>query len=397
MIKELRLINWKSFGDTTLYIDPLTFVIGTNASGKSNILDALSFLHYVSLGTPIENVLKEHIRGGAEWAIRKGQQEFSLIVVDELNGVDYEYEIKCGATNQKTIELVYEKLELKNKKAANKLLFCTDGQSDDLSSIIVTRFYAARKGRQKRLDLARRCTVLSQYEVLPIIKEVKEACRAIASDLKNIFVFNPIPNHMRNYCQLSDTLNEDGGNVAGVLAGMDPERKNDVEQKLSDYVRPLPEKDINKVWAETVGRFGNDAMLYCEECWSNGNKEIIDARSMSDGTLRFVAIVASLLTGKPDSLLVIEEIDNGLHPSRAGELVKALRELGSSKGIDVICTTHNPALIDSLGVEMLPFISYVSRTPSDGTSTIEPVEDINNVTKLMANYTIGELMTKDKL
>ena len=118
---------------------------------------------------------------------------------------------------------------------------------------------------------------------------------------------------------------------------------------------------------------------------------------MSDGTLRFVAIVASLLTGKPNSLLVIEEIDNGLHPSRAGELVKALRELGSSKGIDVICTTHNPALIDSLGVEMLPFISYVSRTPSDGTSTIEPVEAINNVTKLMANYTIGELMTKDKL
>lgn len=79
MIKELRLINWKSFGDTTLYIDPLTFVIGTNASGKSNILDALSFLHYVSLGTPIENVLKEHIRGGIEWAIRKGKQEFSLI------------------------------------------------------------------------------------------------------------------------------------------------------------------------------------------------------------------------------------------------------------------------------------------------------------------------------
>ena len=44
MIKEFRFQNWKSFGESVLYIDPLTFVIGTNASGKSNILDAISFL-----------------------------------------------------------------------------------------------------------------------------------------------------------------------------------------------------------------------------------------------------------------------------------------------------------------------------------------------------------------
>lgn len=40
MIKELNLKNWKSFKDSTLYIDPLTILIGTNASGKSNLLDA---------------------------------------------------------------------------------------------------------------------------------------------------------------------------------------------------------------------------------------------------------------------------------------------------------------------------------------------------------------------
>ena len=43
MITELHISNWKSFGEeTTLYIAPLTFVIGANASGKSNILDALA-------------------------------------------------------------------------------------------------------------------------------------------------------------------------------------------------------------------------------------------------------------------------------------------------------------------------------------------------------------------
>ena len=44
MITKLRLHNWKSFEDSTIYIDPLTFLIGTNASGKSNVLDAFDFL-----------------------------------------------------------------------------------------------------------------------------------------------------------------------------------------------------------------------------------------------------------------------------------------------------------------------------------------------------------------
>ena len=43
MITELRLQNWKIFSDAKLYIDSITVIIGTNASGKSNIFDALKF------------------------------------------------------------------------------------------------------------------------------------------------------------------------------------------------------------------------------------------------------------------------------------------------------------------------------------------------------------------
>ena len=43
MITEISLHNWKSFEDSTLLIDQITFLIGTNASGKSNIVDALMF------------------------------------------------------------------------------------------------------------------------------------------------------------------------------------------------------------------------------------------------------------------------------------------------------------------------------------------------------------------
>lgn len=399
MIKELHLNNWKSFADARLYVDQLTFIIGTNASGKSNILDALSFLHFAAMGMSVETVLKEHIRGGAEWAVRKGADSFSLGIIDEQNGYDYEYSITCGFSENNIIELKSEKLERKSKgKLPSKTIYATDVQHFDVvASTIPVRFYTAKRGNQKRLDLSKRVSVLSQHEVLPVIKQVKEACSLIAEDLKSIFVFNPIPNHMRNYCGLSDKLNEDAGNIAGVIAGLAPDAQKDLESKISEYVRPLPERDINKVWAETVGRFKNDAMLYCEECWYDGEREVMDARSMSDGTLRFVAIVTALLTGKPNSLLVIEEIDNGLHPSRAGELVRVLKKLGSERHIDLLCTTHNPVLIDTLGVEMIPFISFVSRSKTDGTSIIEPVEDCHNLMKLMANYSVGELMTNDKL
>ena len=48
MIKEIRLKNWKSFRDAVLPIDPLTILIGANASGKSNAIDALEFLERVA-------------------------------------------------------------------------------------------------------------------------------------------------------------------------------------------------------------------------------------------------------------------------------------------------------------------------------------------------------------
>ena len=199
---------------------------------------------------------------------------------------------------------------------------------------------------------------------------------------------------MRGYSPVSSELKPDGSNIAGVIAALNPEEKEKLEAELTKYVSPLPEKDIKKIQAVTVGLNNSDAMLYCFEEW-NPDKAI-DARGMSDGTLRFAAIVVALLTAKPHSLLVIEEIDNGLHPSRAKELVKVLKEISIKRNVDVLCTTHNPTLIDELGGEMIPFINYVKRD-AEGNSVIELLEEKDNLAKLMASSSIGDLMTEDKL
>jgi len=83
VIKTITLNNWKSFRDAVLHIDPLTVLIGANASGKSNALDALAFLNRVSSGLSITSVLNgdaniSGIRGGLEWAPRKPESRFTL-------------------------------------------------------------------------------------------------------------------------------------------------------------------------------------------------------------------------------------------------------------------------------------------------------------------------------
>ncbi len=396
MIKEIRLKNWKSFEESKLYIDPLTFVIGTNASGKSNILDALSFLCDSAKGIPV-NEIAQYTRGGLDWMIRKGADAFTLSVVMDDDGDDLVYSLSCRK-NDNSLQLFFESLELVSSKTQkSRMLFITDVNGEDAGSFSVPVFFYSEKSRQKRLDLNRQTTVLYQMENLVAIRKVKEAASLVQDGLKNIFILNPIPNHMRDYSQLSERLNPDAGNIAGLLAGMNPDDQKRVEKELTDYVRPLPEKDIKRIWAEKVGRFKSDAMLYCEEEWVNGEKLEIDARSMSDGTLRFIAIVVALLTGKAGSLLVIEEVDNGLHPSRSQELVNVLNVLGEKSRIDIICTTHNPVLIDTFGHEMIPFISYVTRSDETGCSVVRLLEDKQNLAKLMASNSVGDLMTEDAL
>ena len=123
----------------------------------------------------------------------------------------------------------------------------------------------------------------------------------------------------------------------------------------------------------------------------------MDARAMSDGTLRFIAILTALLTLPKKTQLVIEEIDNGLHPSRSHLLLKMLMEIGSTRSVDIVATTHNPALLDALGPEMVPFVVVAHRDPELGDSKLTLLEDVANLPKLMAQGRLGTVTTSGAL
>ncbi len=407
MITSLSVENWKSLESATLNVDALTVLIGTNSSGKSNVLDALSFLNRTAGGVMLTSALQGDgavpaLRGGVEWAARKPGDHFAISVVLRANeSTDYKYKIECRAAANRC-ELTSEHLERikyrlgrdndRKGQSGRISLFKTDTVDAD-SPTIVARLYNEKRGTPRQLG--RGNSALSQLVGQKLRSEIQEGVDSLVSALRNIFILDPIPSHMRSFSPLSERLETDAGNIAGVLAAVSDDLKSDIETTLTKYASRLPERDITRVWAETVGKFNSDAMLYCEEhLGENGGINTVDARGMSDGTLRFLAILTALLTRPEGSLLVVEEVDNGLHPSRSNLLLDMLAEVGTHRSVDVMVTTHNPALLDAMGTRMVPFITVVHRDPGKGATQLTLLEDVAQLPKLLAQGPVGRISSQ---
>ena len=406
MITSVTFENWKSYRDSTLQVDPLTVIIGTNASGKSNALDALAMLNRISLGALLTAALQgdttlSPIRGGVEWAARKPGHAFEVGIVCRVDDtLEYEYRLqcevadgRCEVSSEQLTRTKYRVGRVNKRIAVGKIkLFRTDPCTSN-SPTIVARLYNEKQGSPK--TMGRSQAIIYQLMGQKLRQEIQEGVDAVLRAMRDVFILDPIPSHMRGYSALSDSLESDASNIAGVIAALGDEKQQDIEGVLTKYVSKLPERDISRVYAERVGKFQSDAMLYCEESWGDGKgTSTVDARGMSDGTLRFLAILSALLTRPPGSLLVIEEVDNGLHPSRASMLLDMLCTVGRDRGVDVVAKTHNPALLDAMGPELLPFITVAHRDPTTGDSALTLLEDVKQLPKLLAQGSIGRLSSR---
>lgn len=402
MIRSIGMRNWKSFKESQLFIDPLTILIGSNASGKSNALDAFSFLNKATLGIPF-SVIIEQMRGGIQWVCRNNTDSFSLsaTVAESNENIDYIYFMEVERYNG-SLQVKSESLQrLKYRSKENKnnpysiYIYRTDPCDQD-SPYITARTYNEKQGAPR--PCSRVQSILGQLYIQStaniLRSEITIALNTMHENLGQIFMLDPIPSHMRGFSQLSEVLSSDASNIAGVISAFPEEDKKDLEIKLSNYIKSLPEREIVEVFSETVDRFKSSAMLYCKEGWLDDYEQVIDARGMSDGTLRFLAILTALLTRPVGSLLVIEEIDNGLHPSRADLLIRVLSEIGMQRKVDVLMTTHNPAFLDRLGHRYTPFITVSHRDPLTGSSMLTLLEDINMLPKMLASGPVGTLTSK---
>ena len=130
----------------------------------------------------------------------------------------------------------------------------------------------------------------------------------------------------------------------------------------------------------------------------NGNTtESIDATRLSDGTLRCIAVLAAVMSEPEYSLIAIEEMDNGIHPSRVITLMKYLCEIAARRNVDLIMTTHNVTLLNGLDKQGVLGVSVVYRDTESQASKIIPFVDIKNQAILLASGGIGDAMESEKL
>jgi hypothetical protein len=225
---------------------------------------------------------------------------------------------------------------------------------------------------------------VESQRVIPLVT------RAVRETLRNVVFLDPSPALMRDYAYLKDDqIKEDGSNLSAVLYSLS--QTSDEKRKLLGFIKSLPEQDITDIQFIKTDR--NDVMVRLVETFGQTSRNV-DAPLLSDGTLRVLAIGATLLTAPIGSLVIIEEIDNGVHPSRAETLVRQLETIASERKLRVLLTSHNPALLDALPDSALADVVACYRDPDEGDSRLIRLGDLERYPELVAQGPLGQLMTR---
>lgn len=405
MIKSFIYENFKSFEKAELNLEAVTSLVGTNSSGKSNAIEGISILAESATGVDLGVILDgtrnndSHVRGGSKACSRFKTTSFKLgCLIDLDEDYDLLYEIKIGTSKRIMVneEALYK---VENGKVTHKgdKIFKTKDRNEDSSDIKV-EYRNGKKGMNPDIICNRTVSVLSQLtSKLPNHTETDEEnlkyIGLVIANLKKIFVLDPVPSEMRDYVRTTDVeLKTNCENISPVLYQMceDKEKK----EYLMDVIRELPENEIIDI--EFVETKLGDVIFGLQEKYLSSS-ELVDAKRLSDGTLKCIAVVAAVLTMPEDSVLVVEEIDNGIHPSRVKELINRLEQVCRPKGIDILLTTHNASLLDQYDRDKLIGVSVVYRDKVNGTSKFIPFVDIKNYQDILITGGLGTAMIKDIL
>lgn len=406
MIKSFIFENFKSFEKAELSLEAITSLIGTNSSGKSNAIEGIQILAESAAGLELSVILdgtrnhNSHVRGGSKACCRFRTQSFKLgCLVDLDDGYDLLYYIKTGVNGRVRVEeeALYKVKNGRTVLTGAEKIFKSKNIPGKNENICAEVNDGKKNGDQGILCLSS-ASVLSQLKTkFPQNTQREREClkymNLVLDNLKGIFVLNPVPVEMRDYVRVTDTeLRENCENISSVLYHLcaDEEKK----EELLKIINHLPENEV--VGIEFIRTQLDDVIFALREKYRNSS-ELVDAKRLSDGTLRCVAIVAAMLSMPADSVLIIAEIDNGIHPGRVQVLLESLSEMGKERKVDLILTTHNPVLVNKFDKDKLMGVSVVYRDRENGSSKFIPLVDIRDLPSLFAQGSLGDAMADDSL
>lgn len=424
MIKLLRLVNFKNFADETLHLGSFTLIVGANASGKSNIRDAFRFLHglwaspklAVFIGG-VYGVERQPIRGAAHEIIRFGEEDFALQVGVELtelpesrlHSVRYFIRIRRENGNGGKFRVATESLAADRTTHSHiaGVQFTSDlppncnsrDQAQESKRLIfLPSVHEPIMVDSDRPVFGQMGTLLEKY-ILRERSEVSDSERnddllakltarlasdGLAIELSKMRFLDLSPDRMRQpVLPGANSLGDSGDNLPTVLEAIcaDSQRKS----VLLSWLHELTPMDVSDL-EFPVDLNGRVNLRIVE---ANGRK--ISAYSASDGTLRFLGILAALLSDEEGGLYFFEEIDNGIHPARLHLLLDLIERQTAKGRIQVVATTHSPDVLNLINDTTFKNAVVVYRDEDSADAVIRRVAELPNAGELRQSQGLGRL------
>lgn len=391
MLTRIEIDGFKTFVDFDLDLSPFTVIAGTNASGKSNLFDAIQFLGALAAGdlrsalTTVRGEPHElFARSSAGTYVSRIRLAVEVLVdphirdpwgqEQQLNQTRLRYEVaierRADTTGLERMYVVHE--------AAGPIRAPEDGWAKQVRAdkqfkrqhlrygrqppFLETepeeqRFRLHRDGTQGRVRLlpavAAEATVLSsittaEFAHLFALREEMRAWRFLQ--------LNPPALRQPASYQAPERLEPSGANLAAVLARLQVETADEEDQRgvlaelSADLSRLIPGLTCIEVHDDEVNR-------RWELLISTREQGPYSARVASDGTLRILALLTALSDPEHGGVLAFEEPENGVHPARLGPLVEHMRSLVSEPTsapaetlplLQLLVTTHSPVIVRAL-------------------------------------------------
>jgi predicted ATPase len=398
MLTRLRLERFKSFAEAELTLGPLTLLVGANASGKSNLRDAFRFFHGIGRGYTVAEIIGEKwgeggvlqwrgIRGGTREVTFWGARDFSLeaemtIALDgRERKVHYCITVEPGGDGTAP-RIVSERLLFAD---TTDYIFDSEPEQQDDHLHLLARVRKRGRGRPPVMSFLSQQPVLSQcVEHRFVPASTREIARLVLNVLGDMRFLDLNPEAMRRPSLPGQTvLGDQGENLSSVLLDIvkDEQRK----QALLHWVQELTPMDARdfRFDADASGRV---LLILVEQ---NGRETTVN--SASDGTLRFLAMIAALLGPDPARFYFFEELDNGIHPTRLHLLLQLIEQQVERGTTQVVATTHSPQLLRLLSPAMLEHAVLTYRLPGHPETRSKRIMDIPEARRAVADHDLAHL------
>lgn len=380
LIRSLTLRNILSYGveGCDIVLEPLNVFIGPNGSGKSNLIEAIVLLRSSANG------LRETVRAGggvSEWIWKGGSQGAAVInaVISNPFGNQSLRHVLAFRAEQQAFRLDDERIENEKSHYPDKepYFYYRYQQGHPVLNVNEEERRLAQENVQPDVSILVQRRDPEAYPEISYLASVYEKIRIYREWAfgRNAIFREPQKTDMRN-----DRLEEDFSNLGLFLNRLrrNPKAKNTLLAALRDLYDGLDDFDVS-VEGGTVQVFFTEGDF------------TIPATRLSDGTLRYLCLLAILCDPEPPPLVCIEEPELGLHPDILPKLANLM--IAISERTQLIVTTHSDILVDALTEQPE---SVLVCEKHDGQSTVQRL-DAQKLAGWLEKYRLGELWTRGEL